>query len=79
MSERKQWRTVWQCECGASGTVEHAEDAGVYEVVERIRGAHEHWVETTRCQRGLSRVRIAKTGAVTQHSEQVHKGESANG
>lgn len=58
----REWSTIWQCKCGASGSVRHGETAGVYEVVERIRAGHDEFAKVSRCDTGLAQVRIAWTG-----------------
>lgn len=59
-------KTAWACEaCGGSGVVEHDENAGVYEVVNKLRDAHQ--ASYPNCNNGVAKMRVQEvTGEGTK-------------
>jgi hypothetical protein len=52
-------RTYWYCSaCGVRGSVDHAKDADVYSVIERLRRAHERKADTVECGRNSAEIHV---------------------
>jgi hypothetical protein len=52
-------RTHWYCaNCDVRGAVDHAKDASVYEVIERLRRAHDRKADPVECDRNDAEIHV---------------------